>query len=139
VDNLALLLGETPRKTSGQERDVVDPVVKGRQVDRNDVQPVVEVFPKVAVANLFQKVSVRGRQYSHVDMKGRFSPYAFELLSLKNSQEFDLGRWDDFANFIQKNVPRAPAQSGRLFGDGSGEGALFMSEEFAFEQRCRKG
>jgi hypothetical protein len=115
-------------------------VFKERQVYGNDIQAAVEVLAEVSVANLFKEVAVRGREYSHVDMDGLFSPDALEVLGLKHPQKPDLGGWGDFADFIQENgAPIGLLEAPGFLADGSGESAFFMSEKLAFEQRCREG
>ena len=66
----------------GQEQHVRGAIAQPRHQDREDVQAVEEVEPKVTVLNLFFEVAARGRQHADVDRDGLGAADPFELALL---------------------------------------------------------
>ena len=66
-DLLPDLLGALFQKVAHQERQVALPFPKGRNMDRNDIQPVVQVFPEGAFAHHLLEVPVGGGDEANID------------------------------------------------------------------------
>jgi hypothetical protein len=65
------------------------------------------------------------------------SPAAQTPAPAAHSEQFDLKLQGNFAHLVEKERPPVSEfKPANLCGDGSGEGALFMAEEFAFQQAC---
>ena len=83
---------------------------------------------------------MRGRQHAHVHGDGFPAAEPLEAFFLKHAQEFDLGAGGHVADFIQKNGAMVglfePADALRV---RAGEGAAFVAEQFAFQQRFGNG
>ena len=79
-----------------------------------------------------------GREHSHIQYDGFGAADAFDLTFLEYSQECNLDLWRQIANFVQEDrstisgfeTPNTPLR-------GAGKRALFVSEEFRRNQRCR--
>ena len=139
-DVFALLCGITLKEIAGLQRNVIFSLFKRRQINRNHVKPIIEILTKSALFYRLQKVSVGGRNDTHIHGQGAFPADAFKLLGLDNPQKLDLGRWGNFADFIQENgsaigLLKAPD----LLPDGTGEGPLFVTEKLTFKQSSRIG
>ncbi len=65
-----------------EQGDIVLAVAQGREVDGDDVEPVVEVFAEAAGFDLLRQDLVRGGNHAGVDLDGDGAPDAFELTLL---------------------------------------------------------
>src|SRR5206468_3689295 len=74
-----------------QDRDVLDPVVQGRHVDRDDGDPEVEVFAKRAGLDGGGEIAIGRREDAHVDPDRTASAHARELALLEHAQQLGLG------------------------------------------------
>ena len=91
-------------------------------LERHDVQPVVEVFPHPPLCDRPGKVDV-GRGYDpQIDADGEVPPHTLEFPILEDPQDLDLERRRDLPHLVQENsaaitefeLPDLPAR-------GSGE------------------
>jgi hypothetical protein len=56
--------GKPSQKMLGEQWDVIASVGKGREMEGNDVQPVIEIFPEATLPHLLAQVAVGGGQGS---------------------------------------------------------------------------
>jgi hypothetical protein len=109
-------------------------------VDFNDAKPEVEVLAKRRVLDPFDKRSVGGRDQADIGGEGMTGTDAFEGALAEEPEEFDLDGRVDLPDFIQKKGPAVgllkPSNSLLV---GAGEGALFVTEQLAFEESRGQG
>ncbi len=123
-----------------EHRDIVAPLAQRRHVDLDDVQAVVEVFPKTSFLHALHEVRIRGRDDPHVHGDDPRIADRGKFLGLDEVEELDLERLRQFADLIQEQ------SAGVRHGDeaffvlvGRGEGAFLVAEELALEQVLRDG
>ena len=63
---LVLLLGIAQQEVARQQQYVLAPLPQGRQVEGDDVQPVVEILAKTPCLHLRQGIPVGGADEAHV-------------------------------------------------------------------------
>ena len=110
-------------------------LAKGRKVNLDDAETVVEVFAKRAVGDQLAEVPVGGGNDPHVDFDRRAAAHAFERMAFQDAQELGLDRGAHLADFVQHQ--RAPVGGFELAGlavGGAGEGTFFMPEQLAFQK-----
>ena len=83
--------------------DVILTLPQGRDINGEDIQPVVEVLAESAFSHPGGKVSVRGGQDPYVDFPGNRAAQPLEFLFLQEAEQFCLERQREFADFIEKN------------------------------------
>ena len=119
----------------GEQRDVVTALAQRRQVERDDVQAVVEIAAEVSGANLLVEVAVRRRDDARVDRNrlGRADGNHFALL--QHAEQLDLRRRRRLADFVEEErALRRRAEEAELVADRAGERSLHVTEQLALEQ-----
>ncbi|OPZ77390.1 MAG: hypothetical protein BWY77_01706 [bacterium ADurb.Bin431] len=120
-------------KFPDQDRDVLAALAQRRHPDMDGIEAVKEVLAEVAAAHLLLELLVGGGDETHVGLDGGHSADAHEFARLEHAQQLDLGGKGKFTDLVEKD--------GALIGelevalarpDRPGEGALFVSEEFGF-------
>src|SRR5690606_32662368 len=110
-----------------------------RQVQRDDVEPVVEVAPEGAAANLLLEVAVRRGDDPDVDRDRLGGAYGNDLALLEGAEELHLRRRGHLTDLVQEEGAGAGGdEQPFLVADGAGEGPLDVAEEFGLEQALRK-
>ena len=88
VFRFAMVLSrELTEKSFGQEWDVVSPLAERRETDRHDVEPVIEVFPKIALFDCFFEITIGGRDNAGIDRDQLRSSQASEFFGLQAHAE----------------------------------------------------
>ena len=83
-------LGEFLEEVRAELRDVFLPLAQGRQPDRADLEPVVQVLAEPAGLDLLLEVPVRGRDDPHVHLDRVVGPDADDLAVLQHAQQLGL-------------------------------------------------
>ena len=98
-------------------------------------------MPEPSVANHFSEIAIGSRDYPDIDAHApAFAAEPLDFVVLQDVQESGLTRKRKFANFIQKNGPRTGGfEPAFLLPVRAGEGASFITEQFAFDQVIRYG
>ena len=116
-------------KTLHEQRNVFAAFAHRRQVDRNNIQPVIKIFTEGAVLYHLLEIGAGGGNDSDVDLYGAVSAHALKLAFLQDAQQFHLKSDRHVPDFIQEN------RSGiRLFEqadsrlDRAGECAFYVAE-----------
>jgi len=136
-----ILLAETGNEILHQQRDVLRPLSQRREVNGNDFEPPVKIFPEAALLNFFLKVLIGRRDDSHIGPDVFLTTEPFKFTVLEHPQHFSLSRQGHIPDFIEKE--RAIAASLELPDMGSfrtGKSSPFMSEQLALKQgfgNCR--
>ncbi len=85
-DRFLHLPGESLNEITHQQRDVFSALTQGRYVNRENVQPVVEIAPKLARLNHCFQVAVRGSDEPQVHFASLRAAQALELPLLERVQ-----------------------------------------------------
>src|SRR5437016_7258716 len=123
-------------KVFQQHQKVVLPFAKRRNMDREYVQPVVEVRAKCPVRNGGFEIAIRCRYYADIDFNGLRASDAFEFTFLQHPQECNLSVQRQLADFVEENgssVRQFKSTEAALHRPG--ERALFVAKEFGRHQR----
>lgn len=135
-----LLVTEALEKALRQDQDVHAALAKRRQMQRNNVQAIVQILTKTPGSDLAFQISVGGGHDADIYLLAARASHALDFLFLQNPQNLDLQTQIHLADFIKKNGAAVrqfkPARPG---ADGVGECPLFMPEKFAFQQFLGNG
>ena len=120
--------------------NIVDALSQGRELQRHDVKPKKQIFPKRALVDfLFQVAIGRGNQ---PEIHGNIvlAPQAFEGAFLKDAKQLGLHGRIQVPDFIQEQRAAFSlfAESGFSLG-GAGKGPAFIPEQFAFKEFLGNG
>src|SRR5262249_41246165 len=121
-----------------QQREVGRPYAQRWHLDREDVQPVEEVWPEDALVHRRFQVAIGGGNDSYVDLHWPRRADPLELALLKHPEKRELGvRWQ-VADLVEEDG----AAVGKLESAGAsleraGEGALLVTEQLRGDQRGR--
>src|SRR5437016_2825891 len=123
-----------------QGRNILGPLAERRDMDREHVEPVVEVVPEALLFHHPQEVAVRCGDEAHVDLDGLRTADPLELLLLQDAQQLRLKLERDLAHLVEEQgAPVGHLEAADLLSDGAGEGAPLVPEELALEQTRRNG
>ena len=75
-DHFLILFRVFFQEVVDQKGDVLLPLAKGRQVDRNHIKPVVEVFPEESLLHSLFEIAVRGSDHPHIRFEVASTPPA---------------------------------------------------------------
>ena len=78
-------LAEMIEKMLNEQRNIFPPLAQGRNLNRDDIQPVIKVFAKSAILNQSLNVLVRGRNDTGVRLQQFFAADSGELTGFKHS------------------------------------------------------
>src|SRR6202047_1614858 len=126
-------------KVFQQHQNVVLPFAKRGNLDREYVQPVVEVRAKCPACNRGFQIPISCRYYADIDFNGLRATHAFEFTFLQHPQECNLSVQRQLADFVEEN-----GSSVRQFKSAEaalhrpGERPLFVAKEFGGNQRWGK-
>src|SRR6266508_582524 len=90
------------RMSRGQQWDILRPLPEGRELNRNDVQPVEEVLSQDAVGDRLGDVAVRGGDQSYVDLDVAGVADAADLPLLDHAQELYLHRLRHLGDLVEE-------------------------------------
>src|SRR5581483_4111746 len=138
-DALACRRREALEKVAGEQGDVFFAVAQRRDFDGDDAQAIVKVFAEAAFGDELFQVFVGGGDDADVHRNFFRAADGAHGALLERAQQLDLHGDAHLADFVEEDgaAVRAFEQAARVVR-GAGEGALHVSEEFAFEQRLRK-
>ena len=86
-----------------QARDVRTALPQGRQRDRQDVQPVVQVLAERPRDDQALQALIGRRDDPYVDPDHLLSPYPVELLLFQDTQKPRLGLEGHFTDLVEKD------------------------------------
>ena len=122
-------------KIIGERGNVFLVIAQRRNVDGHDVQAVVEVLAERAFFERGAEVAVGGGDQAHVHLVRFRSAQALELAVLQHAQKLHLNGAGHVADFVEKQRALiGQLEFPRLGSRRAGKRALFVAEEFAFEQ-----
>src|SRR5262245_28263554 len=121
-----------------QKFKVISAFTKRRQMDGVDIEPIVEVAAKFAIADHLFEITIRSGDHARVCANSFIAANAFELLILQHAENLGLHQRCHVADFVEKKRSIiAELKLSDALTVGAREGALFMSEELAFEKLLR--
>lgn len=137
---LAELGGGEGDEVFGEGVDVGGAVAERGDFDREGAEAEVEVGAEAAFLDFAVEVAVGGGDDADVGFESLFATEALKAFLLDDAKEFGLEGGVEFADFVEEECAAAGAfEDAVAAGDGSGEGAAFVSEQFAFDQGRGEG
>ena len=123
----------------GQQRNVVFSIAQGGNLDRKDIEPVIQIFTKRLFPHGREQVAVCRRDHADIDADRRLSADAIELLLLQNAEQFRLHFQRDLPDLVEEDRPAVgQLESADALGDRAGEGPFLVAEKLALDQAGRK-
>ena len=115
-------------------------VAQRRHVDVEDVEAVEEVGAQVALGDGVAGVAIGGGEDADIDILLGARAKAAKLAFLEDAQQLGLGADGHFADLVeQQRAAGGQLEAAGAALDGAGEGAFFVAEDFAFDERFRDG
>ena len=124
----------------GQKQDVFPAFTKRRNEYDLEAQSVQEVFLELSLPAHLPQIRIRGPDDPYVGFMGYGGTYAFVCAVLYDPEDLLLNLHGDVSYFIQKQCTALRLLEAALAGlVGTGEGALLVPEELAFDECWGKG
>ena len=124
----------------GQERDVPRSGTEWRQLEWEHVQPVEQILPKAACADLFGQILVGGGNHANVDLARDVLADALVLPLLQHAQQLRLQIDRQIADLIEKNrAAIGDLEAAGPVAHGARERPAHVAEELALEHLARDG
>ena len=123
-----------------EQRQVVLALTQRRQRDLEDVEPVVEVFPQLAVLDGHRRVLVRRGDDADVHRLFVFAADAPERALLQDPQQLHLRGRRHLGDLVEEQrAVVGELETALAAFDGAGERAFLVTEQFALEQGVGNG
>src|SRR5438094_9249891 len=123
-----------------QQWDVFRTLPHGRNVNRENIQPVKQVCAKFPLLNHLLEFAIGGCDQACIGSQRARASQAFELPFLEHAQQLGLKLELDVADLIQKyRSAIGQLKAADALRDSAGKSAFLVSEELAFQQACRNG
>lgn len=123
----------------GEEPDVLAPLSKRWEPDRQHVDPVEEILAEASRLDLALEIAVRGCDHAHVDRDGARPAEPFDAPLLQRAQELRLDGRRELADLIEEEgSSRCGLEATDLLLAGIGERTPFVAEELALDERFGK-
>ena len=101
-----VLLAKAVQERDRQPGDVALPVAERRQIDRHDVEPVIEVFAEIPFADHLAQFAVGGRNQADIDLAfGRVADLLHPL-GLQHAEQLALGFHAQVGHFVEEQRAR---------------------------------
>src|SRR5438552_15778575 len=120
---------------TSEREDVARPFAQRRDGQRDDFQPVVQVFAKAAVPDGRRQIAVRRGNESNVGALRAVAAQALVLALLQHAQQLGLHDERQLADLVEEERATARGLDAPRTGPiGPGERAALMAEELALQQ-----
>ena len=120
----------------GKSGNVLPPLAQRRHVDVDHVEAVIEVASESSGRDFRRQIAIGGRHETYVDVDRACASEPLEFAQLHRPERL---LWSPGASSPISSRNTVPAvgnlELAFLLGHGAGEGAAFMAEQLAFEQR----
>ena len=131
-----VLPGLLPGKILHQQRNVFPSLAQCRHLHRDEVDPVKEVFPELSLLYHLRQVAVGRTDNPRIDLLRTAVAQRFERVVLQYAQQFHLADHVQVADLVQEDTSAVGQfETALAVVMRIGEGAFFVSEHLAFEQR----
>src|SRR5207244_63711 len=122
-----------------QESNIVTAFAEAREVNGNNIEPIVEILPESAVLDSFFERFVARRDNADVYVNRDVVAHSADFAFLENAQESALQHRGHGPDFIQKNrATIGLLKKAFLVIDGAGEGSFAMAEQLGFQKILRQ-
>ena len=95
-------MADTPGEEIGQIGHILQALAKRRQHDRHDIQPVVEIFAKIAGIDRRFEIAMRGSNDANIHLECARATDALQLAFLQDTQQLGLKCRGDFTDLVEK-------------------------------------
>ena len=129
-----VFLGHVRAELAEQQRNVVFAFAQGRDIDRNLLQAVVEVFAETASPHSCHQVDIGGGHDADIYFQCSGGTHGDDLAVLEHTQQLHLHRQGQLANLVEENgaaVGLLEIAFAVLFG--TGESPFHMAEQLALD------
>jgi hypothetical protein len=107
-------------------------------LDRRNVNPVVKITAESPFSNHLKYIPVRNGHQAKIHAHGCATAEPFEFLLLEEPQQLGLQLQGNVSHFVEKiGSFVGQLEAADIPRDCPGEGAPFMTEQFAFQQSSR--
>ena len=89
-----------------QQRNIFLPISQGRDIEAQNIQPIVKIASKTALVDFLLEFTVGGRDDADIDRYDLVRTERADFHFLNNPEERGLEAWRRFADFIQKDRSR---------------------------------
>src|SRR5262245_25915239 len=121
-----------------QKRDVFETLAQRGNANRENIKPIEQIGPKLAVMNHSGQVTACSRDDASVHTRSDGAAHALEFMLLQNAQKLWLKFEWNVADFVQEQrSPVRQFESAHLARDRTRERAALVAEQFAFQQSRR--
>src|SRR5512134_297980 len=115
-----------------QERYILAPLPKRREVDWNDRKTVIQVFSESPCRYCKIDIDISGGDDANIQFQDPGAPYRFDLLLLQRPEQFGLELHRQITNLVEEyGAAVSKLEFTCLVPDRTSEGALDMSEQLA--------
>ncbi len=133
-----ITLGQLAQKVLDQERDVFQSLAERRHFNREDVEPIKQVFPEPAGRDGFRQVKVGRGDDATVCFDRLGAAHPLKPAVLQHPQQFGLHPQGHFADFVEKKSPSiGELKTPFLLTVGAGERAPLVAKKLALQERLR--
>jgi hypothetical protein len=98
----AVFPGKVIQEIGRQRNDVFPAVTQRRDLERKDVEPVIQILAKIAELDFAFKIFIGGCDNTDIHLDGTVSPNRRKALLLQNSKHLGLGLRTHVANLVQE-------------------------------------
>ena len=128
------------QEETGESGDVLFSFPQWWKPDREDIQTIVEIFPKAAFLDQSFQVLIGSGHEPYFYPDGFVTSQSFKLPFLDKTQEFALERGAELAYFVQKDRATVGHFQATGFGArGSSESPFFVAEQFGLQEILWQG
>src|SRR5579864_6048015 len=125
-------------EVANEQRDVLTTLPQGRNFQRKDVQPVIQVHSERVLTDHRLQVPIGCSDEPDVRPDSPIAADTFELLVLDSAEQLRLELERHFADLVEKErTSMRQLEASDLLCHRSGERALFVPKQLAFEQTGR--
>ena len=118
-----------------QQRNVAAALAQGRQGDRKDIEPVVQIAAKASFAHVLGQVAIGRGDHADVDVDGPGIAEPLDLPFLQHAKQLGLDFERQLADLVEEDRALGrELEPSDLRGVGAGEGAAFATEQLALNQ-----
>src|SRR6516225_11756281 len=140
IDRLVHPPGEILDEMAHEQRDVFPALTQGREVNGENVQPIVKICAEFIRFDHFSKISVRCSYQPNIDLANTSASQAFEFLFLKDAEQYGLQAQGDIAHLVQEEgsfvrLFKTPAP----WCDGARKRTLLVTKKLTLKQVERNG
>ena len=132
---------ERMEKLRCQRYDVLPPFPQRRNVDMDDVEPVIQITPEPSLLHHVPQIPVRSGNKTDINVDRPGSANSLYFLILYDPQQFGLSCQTQFPYFIEQEYALIGQfkKAGLTLPPGSGKGTAFITEQFRFKKLIGDG